>query len=211
MPPAASSSRLPRLRRALRRRRRTLAALLGLAVAAMLAPALVPDRPTAPVLVAAREIAPGTRLAPDDLEIREVPAELAPDGALAEDTLAVGRRTRVPLLSGQPVSPASLQGRDETSLSPGSDVIAVPVDAALVPYLSPGVPVRLLISVPDASRTRVVDAIVQAGAGRPGGAPLPPTTAGGSAETVLVAVDPRESADIAHATREAWVVVALSG
>jgi pilus assembly protein CpaB len=94
-------------------RRRRAALLLGLALAlGALAASDVARReaalrrqvgPAVTVLVAARPLDAGRRLAPEDLALRRVPERFAPAGGAVLPELVVGQRLAVPVPAGAPV------------------------------------------------------------------------------------------------------------
>jgi pilus assembly protein CpaB len=128
-------------------RRRRAALLLGLALAlGTLAASDVARReaalrdqagPAVAVLVAARPLAAGRRLAPGDLALRRVPERFAPGGGAVVPELVVGRRLAVPvpagaavgehLLARAPTAPSSAIHRGERAVevvATGSAAIA---------------------------------------------------------------------------------------
>lgn len=116
------------LLRAVSRHRALLAA--GLAAAAV-ASGLSVVAPTAPptvtVLTAARDLAAGQPLGPDDLVTAALPGELVPDGALVEPAAAVGRVVAGPVRRGEALTDVRLLG---AGLLPPGDDVAVPVRLA---------------------------------------------------------------------------------
>jgi pilus assembly protein CpaB len=60
------------------------------------------------VVVAARDLARGTALAPDTLEVRELPAEFAPPGAVHDPAAAAGRVLVGAMAAGEPVTETRL-------------------------------------------------------------------------------------------------------
>jgi Flp pilus assembly protein CpaB len=134
MPPSTELSptgdRRARVRHAVRRsvlaRRRPLAA--ACAVVAALAgvhAARPPAGATVPVTVAARDLASGTVLAPDDLAVRRYPASSAPAGSTTE---AVGRTLAAPVREGEPVTDVRLVAPSLVATYPGR--VALPVRIA---------------------------------------------------------------------------------
>jgi pilus assembly protein CpaB len=129
-------------------RRRRAALLLGLALAlGALAASDVARReaalrdqvgPAVAVLVAARQLDAGRRLAPEDLALRRVPERFAPAGGAVVPELVVGQRLAVPVPAGSPVgehllarartAPAAAVRRGERAaevVATGSAAIAV--------------------------------------------------------------------------------------
>ncbi|KAA1419368.1 pilus assembly protein CpaB [Nocardioides humilatus] len=151
--------RLTGLRRAVLRRRRPLAALcVAGAAAAALHVAAPPEPPSVEVLVAAHDVPAGAVLADDDLELRDVPSDVAPRGALTE---AVGRTLASPLRTGEPLTDVRLVGPALVDAAVGT--VATPVrlsDAAQVALLAPGDRVDLLATDPEAGTTEVLVARV---------------------------------------------------
>lgn len=88
-----------------------LAAVLVVSLATR--PGAEPARPAAaeavPVVVAKRAVPANARLAADDLEVRQVAADLAVPGTLAVPREAVGKRVVVSLAAGQPVLKSLLE------------------------------------------------------------------------------------------------------
>jgi Flp pilus assembly protein CpaB len=128
------------VRRAVSRHRSLLAA--GLA-AGSLAAALAVVSPHPPpgvsVLSAGRDLAAGTSLAPGDVRVVRLPAELAPAGALTAATEVVGRVLAAPLRRGEPLTDVRLAGADLLSRRAG--LVAVPVriaDAASAALVTAG-------------------------------------------------------------------------
>jgi pilus assembly protein CpaB len=128
--------------RALALRRCTSAALVLLAAVLALRPNPARGAPTAPVLVAAHDLAPGRTLTPDDLRLVSAPAELVPPAALDSVEAATGRVLAGAAATGEPITRARLVGPDNTRLlTSGTDAVAVPVrlaDPAVADLLSPG-------------------------------------------------------------------------
>ncbi len=86
--------------------------------------------PLEPVVVVTRALEPGTVVAADDLDVRQVPGSLVPDGAIGGLDGAVGRTVLVPVFPGVALVEAQLApggGRGLTALlPPGSRAVAVP-------------------------------------------------------------------------------------
>lgn len=184
--------------------------LLLMAVAALVLPAFAPaSSRTVPVVVAARDLPAGRLLGPGDLEVAEVAEALAPDAALDDPAGGQGRRLVTAVAAGAAIASTSLRDADDPGVPAGLEVIAVPVDTALVPYLTAGSRVRVLASTADPGVTRSISATVveDAEADAPDG--ISPAGDPGSTTTALLAVEPADSATAALATREGWVVVTV--
>lgn len=143
---------LAQLSRSMQWHRRLLAAGLAAAAVALALHAAEPAPPaTVPVVVAARDLSGGTRLAPGDLEVVDVLDGTVPHGTLRDTGGATGRLLAGPVRAGEPVTdvrllgPALLDGWGEGLVAtpvriadpgvlelvrPGDrlDLIAVPVD-----------------------------------------------------------------------------------
>lgn len=138
-------------RRWLRRHRRWVAAVLAASSVVLAVRAVAPPAPpTVPVLVAVRDLAPGTPVGPDDVTVALWPAGLAP----ADTFSAVSELPRRPLATkvaaGEPLS-------DIRFLSPalveayGSGLVATPVrlaDAGAAGLLRAGDLVDVLAAAP---------------------------------------------------------------
>jgi pilus assembly protein CpaB len=94
------------MRSVLSRHRRLLAALLAAAAAAFGLAAARPRAPGVRVLVAARDLAGGTRLGPGDVTVRAFPAQVVPAGAIGH---AAGRTLSGPVRRGEPLTDARLR------------------------------------------------------------------------------------------------------
>jgi pilus assembly protein CpaB len=125
--------------RTLALRRLTAGALVLLAAVLAVQPR-APDGE--PMLVAARDLAPGTSLGPSDVRVVSAPGRLRPASALRSPDEVAGRVLAGAATSGEPITAARLVGRENTRLATGSpDAVAVPVrlaDAAVADLLSPG-------------------------------------------------------------------------
>lgn len=86
--------------------RRIAAALLLATVVALLARGLLADTPTdgEPVLVARREVPIGALLTAGDVELRPMPAQLVPEGAVTDPSTALGMPVSAVLTPGQVVT-----------------------------------------------------------------------------------------------------------
>lgn len=121
---------LRRWRRVLRRRRRTVTAVLAaICVVAALRAASPTPPATAPVLLAARDLAGGGPLAAGDLSLARLPPDAVPAGALTDLTQATGRTLAAPMRRGEPLTDVRLVGpRLVDALDPG--LVATPVRIA---------------------------------------------------------------------------------
>ena len=152
-----------RVRRAVLRRRRLLAALLtGVAVLAGLRSVSAPPEPTVPVLVASHDLAAGTTVSADDLATVEFRPGSEPDGVVRDPE---GEVVASAVRRGEPLTDARLLGPSLADGHPG--MVATPVrvpDAAVVSLLRAGDLVDVLAADPQGGPTEVLatDALVLA-------------------------------------------------
>ncbi|MBV7295598.1 flagellar biosynthesis protein FlgA [Corynebacterium sp. TAE3-ERU12] len=135
-------------------RRRVIAAALVVAAAAIAVVDLLrPAEPMATVLVAARDIDSGQRLADGDITHREIPAEQVPAAALSDAASAVARTSAGPIGSGEILTEMRFAGgplAEAMTGVRGADVVAVaPRDLGLVPLLRTGDVVTVLGEGPE--------------------------------------------------------------
>lgn len=142
-----------RVRRAILRRRRLLAALLtGIAAVAGLRATAPPPEPTVQVVVAAHDLAAGARVTEADLTTVDFRPGSEPDG-LVDDP--AGRTLATSLRRGEPLTDARLLGPSLTDGHPG--MVATPVripDAAMVSLLHVGDRVDVLAADPQGGPTQ---------------------------------------------------------
>jgi Flp pilus assembly protein CpaB len=194
------------LHRLLTRHRRLVAALLLAAAAAVTVGALAPaPPPTRPVVVAARDLPAGHRLAADDLAVRDLPPPARPAGAVPDVPAALGRTVAAGVRRGEPLTDARLVGPGLLAGSPAGQVaapvrVADPAEAALV---RPGDVVDVL-AVTTAQVTSTTPAATADGEGAAAGAleePAPPMVAPAAATVAAgVRVLATTSADDAGGT-----------
>ena len=106
--------------------------------------------PSIPVAVARSALAPGTRIPPDRVATREVPARFAPPGAFATASEVVGLRAAVPVAPGTYLTPGLLDDGAATAgpgpeLRPGERVADIVAVASLEAVL-PGTRVDVLVT-----------------------------------------------------------------
>lgn len=213
--PAPGRRRLSRRLRlwAWRLRLPTAALLVGCAVAVTVGELRPSPPPTAPIVVAARELPAGTRLAAADVRLVAVPVGLAPDGARHAVDDVVGSVTSVVVPAGLAVAGGVLAGPGPTG-PPGTVVVPVRLgDPAVARILTPGMHVDVVAAVADATgqagagRTLARRAVVVAGAagsdddaGGPGGGLLGGVDDAAEEALVLLAVGPEEAQELAGAS-----------
>ncbi len=101
--------------------------------------------PTAPVLVAARDVPAGAALTTADVRVDEVPAQLLPDTATADPGSVVGRRTTVALRAGTLLQESLVAAGELAAGAPEGTVVApVRLDPAVAALLGAGDRVDLL-------------------------------------------------------------------
>ncbi|MEU4373569.1 SAF domain-containing protein [Pseudonocardia alni] len=199
--------RRPSWSRALLARRVLAAALAVAAVVVALLPAAGDER--VPVLVAARDLAPGTALGPADVVVASWPPALAPAGALTAPDAVAGRLLAGPVTAGEPIGELRLVGSALAVVTGGPGASAVPLrpaDPAVAALLSPGSRVDVVAGGPDGAR------VLAARAGVVAVLPPAPGAAGARADPgplVLVALPEAEATAVAAATLAGEVTVTL--
>ena len=211
-PRMLAALRTPGWRRAMLLRRAAALLLALLALALALRP---PDAAArSPVLVAARDLASGTALAPADLTLTTWPGELVPIGALRAPADADGRVLAGAARAGEPITDVRLAGPDAAGRLAGRPGdAAVPVrldDPEVARLLAPGSRVdvvtpsadgdRPVVLAMDAAVLTVVAAEADVGAG-PG--------QGARGRLVLVALPRADAARVASAALSEQVAVTL--
>lgn len=212
MPSRALDPRLSALtrgvRRAVLRRRRLLAAAcLAGAVLTGLQAVAPPPPPTVPVLTAARDLAAGRVLGPDDLRTARFASGTEPSGGTTAAE-AVGRVLAAPLRRGEPVTDLRLVSPDLLSGYPGLVAAPVPLpDPAVAGLLRVGDRVDLLAADPRGGEATVLadDAPVIA-------LPAAPDGMAAEARTRLVVLGLTESASrqVAAASVQAYLAITIS-
>lgn len=118
---------------------------------------LTPEQTGTPIVVAARDLPPGSELRSPDLTVVEFPTHLVPDKALTSVSDAEDKRTSAGLSQGSPVTQSAVL--DEQALPEGSTDLLMPVrlaDDASAALLQPGQRIRLFSSLPDGGSDVVV-------------------------------------------------------
>jgi Flp pilus assembly protein CpaB len=196
-----------RVRRAVLRRRRLLAALCALvAVLAGLRATAVPPAATVPVTVAAHDVGAGVVLRPDDVLTARFAPGTVPAGHIRDP---VGRQLAAPLRRGQPVTDTALLG--DALVHGRPDLVALPVrlpDTAMAELLRAGDEVDLVAADPQGGPATTVarDALVLA-------LPPPPTDAaadGLPGRLVVLGVAETSVADVSSAAVTHFLSVAWS-
>ncbi|WP_183093557.1 SAF domain-containing protein [Nocardioides stalactiti] len=147
-----------RLRRAVLRRRRPLAALLAAGAVGAGVHAIAPPPPaTVTVLVATRDLPAGASLAADDLHPSAVEERDVPDGAVTDPDRATDAVLASPLRRGEPLTDVRLVGAGLVAAAPAT--VATPLrlsDAAQAALLTVGDVVDLLATDPEARTTETI-------------------------------------------------------
>ncbi len=194
------------MRHQLRRRRRAVAAVLlaGSLLAGLRAVAPPPPE-TVEVLVAARDLASGATLAPDDLTPRAYPVALAPDGAT---TSVTGRVLAAPLARGEVLTDVRVVGPDLAGAEPGRTVLPVRLpDAGMAALLQPGDVVDLVATDPGSGTSQVVARDVHVLSGS-ADVPEGPTGSGGA--LVVVGLSASEAVAVTSASLAQFLTVSWS-
>lgn len=179
-------TRLTSLAHLLRRRlfwhRRLLAALAAALCVSCCLRALAPaPARTVPVVVAAHQLPGGTLLTAADLTVRQVPADVAPDRAVADPAALSGRLLAAPLPTGSVLTELSVVSPALASAAPGKVLSPVRIpDADLVALLRVGDRVDVVAPASAAGPTGAAGARVVARDARVVAIPAPvPTSSSG--------------------------------
>jgi pilus assembly protein CpaB len=127
--------------------------LVVLAGAFALRPAGARETADVGVVVAGRDLAPGTLLSQPDLSIRSLPSGAVPSGALTSLATVIGRVLASAVRAGEPLTDVRLVGPADTELTTGDPNSAtVPVrlaDPDVADLLRPGIRVDVVTLDPD--------------------------------------------------------------
>jgi Flp pilus assembly protein CpaB len=128
--------------------RRAVAVLLVLAAAVLAVRPEAGQPATVPMLVATRDLPPGTTLRATDVTVSHLPASLRPAAALTDPPQATGRVLAGATTAGEPLTSARLVGAENTALTTGDhSAAAVPfrlADPAVAGLLTPGLRVDVV-------------------------------------------------------------------
>jgi pilus assembly protein CpaB len=192
-------------------RRAAAGLLVVLALGLLAAPSVAPAG--TPVLVAARDLAPGVALGPADVAVRLLPGELVPAGAFAEPGAVAGRQVVGGVRAGEALTDVRLLGPVAAVAAAGvPDAAGVPVrlaDAGVAALLTPGTRVDLVAAgADDAGAVAADPALLAPGAVVLAVLPAPERTAG-SAPVVVVALPAALAARVATVSLREEVTVTL--
>lgn len=196
------------LRRLTRRHRRPLAALLAGAATFVGVQALAPPAPeTAALVVARHDLTAGSVLHQDDVRVANLQPDSAPQHAVRDPDLAIGRTVAAPMREGEIftdrrlVSGSLLEGY-------GAGLVALPVritDEDAVDLLQVGDRIDVYAAVPAAGQEARLVVTAASVVSLP--SPRHDTTADGA--LVVLAVTPAQAADLAQASATSTLFVAL--
>ncbi|HEX3649447.1 MAG TPA: SAF domain-containing protein [Pseudonocardiaceae bacterium] len=134
-------------------RRLVAVALVVLAGALALRPAGARETAQADVVVAAKDLAPGSLLTQADVAVRPLPGSVLPSGAVTDRAAVIGRVLAAPIRAGEPLTDVGLVGPADTALTTGDpDAATVPVrlaDPDVADLLRPGIRVDVVTLDPD--------------------------------------------------------------
>lgn len=139
---------------------RILAAVCFACACALVVWVLTPDQGGTSVVVANRNLPPGSELRPQDLIVVEFPTQLVPDKAFTSVADADHKRTSAGLSKGSPLTRSAVL--DQQALPEGSTDLLMPVrlaDDASAALLQPGQRIRLFSSLPDGGSEVVVEEV----------------------------------------------------
>jgi pilus assembly protein CpaB len=121
--------------------------LVGLAAVLALAPDRGPSADNT-VVVAARDLTPGTVLEASALTLRALPAQSVPDGTARTPTAVLGRTLAAPVRRGEPLTDVRLTGPDlARTVTTNPDTVSVPLrlaDPGVAALLHPGATVDVV-------------------------------------------------------------------
>lgn len=190
-------ARTPGYRRSVLVRRAAAVILVAAAVAHVLIDA---SRADPPVVAFARDVAPGAVLTADDLELRRLPAEAVPDGALAEVALAEGQMLAAAAARGEVVTSTRLVGPDLAALLTADEPDGEAFSMVPLPLAEPDI-------VPMLHHGAVVDVVGQGPRVVAAGGRVVTT---GEGDAVLVLLRQEQAAAVAAASLSEPLTLVLS-
>lgn len=173
--------------------------------------------PKAAIVTVARPVTAYTKLTAEDLVVKQVSAEMVPEGALRETSMAMSRLTKQPLFPGEPVMEAKLfaQGQESPSALPlpkGKRAVTVAVNevVGVAGFISVGsmVDVIATMDVEQKSVSRIILQGIQVLAA----AQNPQPEDEGRAKivsSVTLAVTPEQSEQLTMATEKGQIRLAM--
>lgn len=202
----------PTLRRAVRKKRRSLVLLVAasviLAVGANVAPHLAPG---VRVFVPRHDIAAGARVSKADVELRTIRADLVPSGAIRESEFQAGLTAKASIPKGFPLSNDFL-GEGHSRAKTGHALVSIPLrDPSLAIALHQGTKIRVVCPESVTSSSVTISATVfQRPESTEESAPTMPFAATGDA-TVMVEIENEQLSTIAQCTAESSPFIAVLG
>ncbi len=189
---------------------RRLVAILLVVLAGVLAlrPAGARETAETGVVVAARDLSPGSALTQSDVDVRLLPAPDIPVGTLTSQDAVIGRVLAGPVRAGEPITDVRLVGPADTALTTGDpNAATVPVQLAdpdVADLLRPGIRVDVVTLAPEEQADQVLaeNATVITVRDTPG-------TQGQPGRLVLVAVPRQAATRLAAASLRQPVTVTL--
>ena len=173
--------------------------------------------PKASVVTVARPVPAYNKLTPEDVVIKEMPADMVPQGALREESLALNRFARLPLFPGEPVMEAKLfeAGQEYPSALPlptGKRAVTVAVNevVGVAGFISVGsyVDVIATMDVEEKSISRIILQGIQVLAAAQN--PQPEDEARAKVvSSVTLAVSPAEAEQLTMATEKGAIRLAM--
>ncbi|NJC56264.1 SAF domain-containing protein [Brevibacterium marinum] len=139
---------------------RVLAAVCFACACALVVWILTPDQDGTAIVVANRDLPPGSELGSQDLAVVEFPASLVPEKSFTSVSEAEHKRTSAGLSEGSPVTRSAVL--DQQALPEDSTDLLMPVrlaDDASAALLQPGQRIRLFSSLPDGGSEVVVEEV----------------------------------------------------
>lgn len=164
--------------------------------------------PGSPLVVAARDLAPGTVLASGDLKPVTMPGGLMPAGSFAAPADVLGRTLSVALAAGTPITAVALSS--EALVDHGAAEVLVPVrvhDADVASLLHVGDRLTIVASSPDGLAETVAEhvRVAQLPRSASGG----PLSGGGTSGALIVVAAGRDVASRVAATSDQWLGVII--
>ena len=188
-------------------RRGLVALAVGLAVMSGLRALSPPPPPSTEVVVAAHDLPGGRVLSSEDLLVRRMPTDVAPEGTSVEPTSVEGRTLAAPVRAGEAVTDRRVLGAGLLAAHPGT--VAVPVrlpDPELRGLLRVGDRIDLVAASPRGQAAVVADAVAVLALPRPTG-----ETAAATGALVVVAVAEHEVLEVTRAAAAGVIGVVLLG
>lgn len=169
--------------------------------------ALSPPQPeTRSILVAAHDLAAGSKITAADLRSVEMPVELAPQGALDDASQAIGRTLTGGLTTGSPLTTASILNPRDPQAGPDERLVPIRLpDQASVALLQVGDRITVVGATVDGGAIELANGVRVAALPNPTGG----TLGGESGALVVVAADAETAARLAAASSQMRLAIVL--